>query len=413
MTVGKDDDVSRRTFIKAGATTAAVASVPLDAWAQETQADKAEAKAPLPRRVLGRTGMEVTILALGAGRPPTPRMLNAGYDAGIRCIDTGASYGNRSSERAIGEWMAERGCRKEIFLITKDRHKDTTPDGWAALVDKSLEALKTDYVDLYQVHSLGGRGLIGATRKDCDILKMKEWAAAADKLKKSGKVRSVGFTSHAVLPLRTALLNAAAVGGWVDAATVSYDPKLVRENAAYNKAVDACHKAGVGLICMKEMRAVDDMPKMLPEFKELGLSPHQAVLHAVWTDERIATITSEMPNLPMLLENTAAARNFKPLDSLKIGAVIDLYKRYGRRFCNACDGRCQRAGRTQAALNDIVRALSYYERDGQRDEARRLYASLPPEQRDWHDADLAAASAACASNLDFATLLPRAEEKLA
>ena len=69
---------------------------------------------------------------------------------------------------------------------------------------------------------------------------------------------------------------------------VSYDPKLVRENAEFNKAVDACHKAGVGLISMKEMRAVDAMPKMLPGFRELGLTPHQAVLHAAWTDERIA-----------------------------------------------------------------------------------------------------------------------------
>ena len=112
-------------------------------------------------------------------------------------------------------------------------------------------------------------------------------------------------------------------------------------------------------------------------------------------------------------ENTTAARNFRPLDAAGIGAVIGLYDRYGRRFCNACDGRCRKAGRTQAALNDITRALSYYERDGQRDEARQVYASLSPEQRDWQGADLAAASADCVCKLDFATLLPRAVEKLA
>jgi hypothetical protein len=155
------------------------------------------------------------------------------------------------------------------------------------------------------------------------------------------------------------------------------------------------------------------MPKVLPEFKELGLSSHQAVLHAVWTDERIATVTSEMPNLPILRENTAAARNFKPLKPAKIAAVIGLYERYGNRFCNACDGRCRRAGHTKAALNDITRALSYYECDGQHEEARKLYASLSPEQRDWGRADLAAASEACLAKLDFATLLPRAEQKLA
>ena len=411
MDVNREDGVSRRTFIKVGMTTAAAAGMHMDALAEETDADQPGGNGPLPRRVLGRTGAEVTILALGAGRPPTPRLMNIAYDAGIRCIDTGASYGKGSSERATGKWMADKDRRKEICLITKDR--PATPDQWAAKVDRSLQELRTDYIDVHMVHSLGKRGRHPEHEKDCDIPKLKEWGAAADKLKKSGKVRFVGFTTHAEVPRRTALLNNAAAGGWVDAIMVSYDPKLVRENADFNKAVDACHKAGVGLICMKEMRGVDDMPKILPEFKELGLSPYQAVLQAVWTDERITTVTSEMPNVPIMRENTTAARNFQPLDAAGIGAVIGLYNRYGRRFCNACDGRCRKAGRTEAALNDITRALSYYERDGQRDEARQVYASLSPEQRDWQGADLAAASAACVCKLDFATLLPRAVEKLA
>jgi aryl-alcohol dehydrogenase-like predicted oxidoreductase len=388
-----------------------MAGTRLAARAEDTQEDQAKAGSPLPVRTLGRTGADVSILTLGAGRPPSARMLNAAYDTGIRCIDTAASYGNQASEREIGRWMAEKANRKEIFIISKDRPE--VPDQWSAMVDRSLKTLQTDYVDLYLVHSLGGRGWLGTVKKDREIPLQKEWAAAADKLKKSGRVRFVGFTTHAEVQIRADLLNNAATGGWVDAVMVSYDPQLVRENADYNKAVDACHKAGVGLICMKEMRAVNDMPKILPEFKDLGLSPYQAVLHAVWTDARITTTTSEMLNLSMWRENSKAARIFKPLDSAKIEAVVGLYQRYGRRFCNACDGSCRRAGRTKAALNDIVRALSYYERDGRLDEARRVYASLSEDERDWHGADLAAASAACHCNLDFATLLPRAEEKLA
>lgn len=411
MNTNEDDGVSRRTFIKAGMTTAAVVGMGIDAVAGQAKSEQAQPAGPLPQRVLGRTGGKVTILAHGMAREPTPRMLNAGYDAGIRCIDTGASYSNRASERGIGEWMAKTGRRQEIYLITKDHPK--VPDKWEPQVDRSLAALKTDYIDLFLIHSLGGGPWGGSKEEHRDIPKLKEWAVAADKVKKTGKVRAVGISTHAEFPLRTTLLNDAATGGWIDAIMVAYDPKLVRENADFNKGLDACHKAGVGLICMKEMRAVEAMPKILPEFEELGLSPHQAVLHAVWTDERIATVTSEMPNLPILRENTAAARNFKPLEPAKMGAVIGLYERYAGRFCNACDGRCRRAGHTNAALNDITRALSYYERDGQREEARKLYASLSPEQRDWHEADLAAASEACLAKLDFATLLPRAEQKLA
>jgi predicted aldo/keto reductase-like oxidoreductase len=213
--------------------------------------------------------------------------------------------------------------------------------------------------------------------------------------------------------LRIKLLNSAAVGGWVDAIMLAYDPRLVRDNAEFNKALDACHEAGVGLVCMKEMRAVADAPKLLPEFQEMGLTVPQAVLHAVWSDERITSICSAMTNLPILEENCAAARSFKPLKAEKVGAVIGLYERYASGYCNSCDGRCRRAGKTKAALNDIVRALSYYERDGARDTARTVFASLTPEQRDWRSADLEAASEACLCRLDFATLLSRAEEKLA
>ena len=407
----REGDVSRRTFIKAGVTAATVAGLPLNTWADEKANKPPQPQAPLPRRTLGRTGEKVTILNLGGGRAPETRLMNAAYDAGVRYIDTAVRYGNGASEKNIGEWMAETGRRKEIFLVTKDYPK--TPDEWITMLDPRLEALKTDYIDLFFLHGLGGSPRRGSEEEHVDIPKMKEWGAAAEKMKKSGKVRFVGFSTHAEVPLRVALLNNAAAGGWVDAVMMSYDPKLVRENADFNKALDACHKAGVGLICMKEMRGVDDMPQILPEFKEMGLSPYQAVLHAVWTDPRIASICSDMPNLHVVRENTTAARNFKPMDAEKVGAVIGLYERYGRRYCNACDGRCRRAGGTDAALNDITRALSYYERDGLQDKARQLYAGLTPEQRNWHGADLAAASAACACRLDFATLLPRAEEKLA
>lgn len=401
-------DQTRRTFLKTGVTAAAAAGLPLAALGDETQT---EPKEPLPRRVLGRTGEKVTILNLGAGRPPNERQLNAAYDAGVRYIDTAATYGAGASERAIAEWMNKTGHRKEFFIVTKESPR--YPASWPKTINRRLKALQTDTIDLFLLSGLGDNVRDGEEESARNVPKMKEWADAAEQLKKTGKVRFVGFSTHTAMPLRIGLLNSAAEGGWADAIMVAYDPKIVRENAEFNKALDACHKAGIGLICMKEMRGLDEMPKLLPEFEELGLTAHQAVLHAVWSDERIASICSDMPNIPILTENAAAARNFKPLDKLKIGAVIDLYQRYAVRYCNGCDGRCRRAGGTKAALADMTRALSYYEQDGLRNEARKLYASLTPDQRDWNGADLAAASNACVCKLDFASLLPRAEEKLA
>ncbi len=404
----ESQDLSRRSFIKAGVTTAAVAGLPLKALGDE---GLPQPKEPLPTRVLGKTGAKVSILNLGTAQgAANPRMLTASYNAGIRYLDTADCYEGGKSEAAVGAWMEKTGHRKGIFVVTKDHPE--TPDEWVKMVDARLKILKTDYIDLFFIHGLGEGFRGGGKEEHRDIPKLKEWAAAADKLKKSGKVHFVGFSTHTKMTLRIDLLNNAAAGGWVDAIMVAYDPKIVRENADFNKALDACHQAGLGLISMKEMRALSDAPKFLPEFKEMGLTSHQAVLHAVWTDERFASICSAMPNLPILDENSTAARNFKPMDKEKVGAVIRLYERYAGSFCNGCDGRCQRAGGTRAALNDITRILSYYERDGTRLDARKLYAALSAEQRNWHGADLAAASAACVSKLDFASLLPRAEEKL-
>lgn len=413
--------LSRRDFVKTGVTAAAVGGLPLGVMAGEPdgnqeKSDGASGKKDLvPMRVLGRTGAKVSILNFGAGRAEEPRMLNAVYDAGIRIIDTADCYAKGESEKALGKWMAEKGNRKEFFIVTKDH--PNTPDEYVEMVDRRLKPLQTDYIDLFFIHGLGLHEPSVGNRLDdkqmSEIPKSKQWAKAAEKLKKSGKVRFVGFSMHGEMPLRIELLNGAAAGGWVDAIMLAYDLQVVRENAEFNKALDACHKAGVGLISMKEMRRVEHVSKFLPEFKEMGLTPHQAVLHAVWTDERIACICSYMPNLKILKENADAARNFKPMEKKKLGAVMDLYQRHGTRLCNGCDGRCRRAGGTKAALNDITRYLSYYEADGRRDEARRLYATLTPEQQQWHDADLAAASRACVSKLDFASLLPRADEKLA
>ncbi len=407
------DGLSRRAFVKAGVTAAAVAGVPLSlkaagpAGQEKGKKGRKAGKELVPTRVLGRTGVEVSILNFGSAQQTNPRLLNAVYDAGIRYIDTADCYARGKSERTVGQWMADKGNRSEFFIVTKDHPR--LPGEWVEMVDRRLEALQTDVIDLFFIHMLGGDGEATEHR---DIPKSKKWAKAAEQIKKSGKVKFVGFSTHVGLPLRTTLLNNAA-GGWTDAIMMSYDPQIVRENKEFNKALDKCHEAGIGLICMKEMRAVKDAPKFLPEFKEMGLTSQQAVLHAVWSDERIASICSAMTSLKIVKENAEAAKKFKPLDPKKYRAVIGLYEQYASGYCNGCDGRCGRAGGTQAALGEITRYLSYYEMDGCRDEARQGYARLTPKQRDWRGADLTAASQACVSKLDFASLLPRAEEKLA
>lgn len=405
-----DAHVSRRDFLRAGAAaTAAAAAVP--ALGDDKKTDAKEKIELVPTRKLGKSGVEVSIISQGATFELPERHLNMMHSLGVRYIDTAKGYLHGKSEQSIAAWFEKTGHRKEYTLVTKDQPR--SPAQFTQMLGERLEALKTDYIDLFFIHNLGKGESGGAAC--ADWLTDKEWTAAADAMRKSGKARVLGFSSHVTpVELRTELLSKAAKGGWVDAIMVATSPTLVRENKEFNKALDACHKAGIGLISMKECRGgLDGIKDIFPSFREKGLSPYTAVLTAVWSDERFASICSAMDNVKKLRENVAAAKNFKPMNATELAEVDAMLRRHDRSFCAACDGSCQRAAGTQADLNTIARYVCYAEEGGQLREARERFAALPPEARNWTGADLAAATRACKCNLDFQRILAQAENILA
>ncbi len=415
-----DDSVSRRGFLCAGAAAAAAAAIPARAKGQDKPDLKEKEAEPepkveplvLPKRKLGKTGVEVTMLGQGAGFGENQRHLTIADTMGVRYLDTAKVYLQGASERTIAEWFGKNGRRKDYFLVTKDIPH--TPEEMLSMVDDRLEALKTDYIDLFFLHALGDSDHYNGL-EDAKWFADKEWIKAADKIRKSGKARFVGFSTHTdPIEVRIGMLNAAAKGGWVDAIMVGADPVVIRENADFNKALDACHSAGIGLVSMKECRTQGErIGEIFPSFKEKGLSPFTAVLSAMWTDERFASVCSHMKNLEELKENATACSKFKPLTKDELAAVCDMVRGSNQTFCNACDGSCRRAAGTNADLNAVARYVNYAEVDGRIYEARKLLTDLAPEARNWSGADLAAASHACKCKLDFASIVKRAEELMA
>ncbi|APW62470.1 aldo/keto reductase [Paludisphaera borealis] len=401
-------DVDRRAFLGTGAgavTAAALLGQTETARAQDQPAAKASAL--IPKRVLGKTGVEVSMLNLGTWKSVgLDRILRLAWSRGLRYIDTAASYG---SEPAIGRWMKENpGVRKDLFLVTKDGHANTPKDLIAGL-DKRLEQLQTDYIDLIFIHALGDSNI----DKQIEWPKSREFKETAEAIRKSGKAKFVGFSCHH--PRQAEILQNAAEGGFVDAIMVR-NSSWANHEAPFDKALDACHKAGIGLISMKQIAGntkIDDIAALLPELKEKGLTPYQGLLHAIWTDERFSSVCVSMRNTDQVRENTDAAQRFKPMTKAEISRLRDACLAAGPTFCAACDGSCSRAGGTDAELGTLTRLLTYHDHHGYREEARRQYADLRPEARDWTGADLAAAREACHSKLDFADLLARVEKNLA
>lgn len=403
--------IDRRTFLQTGAAAAIAASGPGSAVASPILAPRAADA--IPTRKLGKTGVELTMLDAGTWRAPgLDRLLRVLYSQGVRVIDTAKSYG---SEPAIGRWLQQMPeVRKEIFLVTKDHPRE--PKDLLRSVDERLADLKTDYLDLYFVHGLGGN--------EVDWPKSKEFKEAAEALKKSGKVKFVGFSTHDAT--RAQQIMNAAEGGFVDAIMLQFTPWLEKDDPL-NRALDACYEKGIGLISMKQVAGtfgsykegedpLAEAQKRVPMLAEKGFSPYQGLLQAIWSDERITTTCISMRNTDQIRENVAAVLDFGESGPLKLSQIQELRdacRSHGMTLCADCDGRCSRAAGTAAPLGDLARYLTYHEHHGYKSEARRLYAELTESQRNWRGADLDAARRACPNGLDFTNLLPKVDDLLA
>ncbi len=144
----------------------------------------------MEKRTLGRTGMQVSVLGFGgaeigfegATQDDVTRLLNSALDAGLNVIDTAAMY--RTSEALIG--AAVGGRRKDFFLFSKCGGMDADawkPDRLAASIDNSLKALRTDHLDLIQLHSCSE-----------ELLRQGDVIAAVEKARDAGKTRFVGYS---------------------------------------------------------------------------------------------------------------------------------------------------------------------------------------------------------------------------
>ena len=411
MTQDRDADrTDRRAFLQAGAlATASAMSLTPGASAQD--APDAQPPKVVPRRALGKTGVEITMLDQGAIRGASlDSVLRHSYSQGVRVFDTAKVYG---SEPNFKKWFAQAPeVRKEIFLVTKDELRSASQ--MVASVDQRLAACGTDHIDLFFLHGLGDHHTVDEAT---NLLKGREFREAADAIRKSGKARFIGFSTHH--KDRAAIIQAAAEAGVVDAIMLQYTPWLDKDSPL-NKALDAAHKAGIGLISMKQIAGrmfgdapkgniLEEVTKRVPTLAERKLSPFQGLLHAIWTDERISSVCVSMRNTDQIRENVDAARRYEPLKAAEILQLRDAVLAQGPTLCADCDGRCSIAAGTGAELGNLTRFLTYHEHHGDRAEARRQYAALPPEARDWSRADLAAARAACPNGLDFARLLPEAD----
>ena len=271
------------------------------------------------------------------------------------------------------------------------------------MVDKRLERLGTDYIDLLFFH--------GLNTPKVDWPKSQEMKEAIEAIKKTGKVKFVGFSTHDGAIAEQ--LQNAATGGFVDVIMLRFSP-WIEKDSKLNKAIDACHKANIGLVSMKQIagQALKITEERVPSLKERKLTPAQGLLQAIWTDERFASACVTMRTSDQTAENADAARRFEPLPLAVLDELRGALLAAGPTMCPNCDGRCSASAGTTAKLGDLARFYTYHEDHGIRKHARDCYSQLAHEERDWSGADLEAAREACHNKLDFARILPEVDRLL-
>lgn len=258
----------------------------------------------MQKRKLGKTGYSVSIFSLG-GESAVERsnhpaeaeaIVNLALDLGVNYIDTAPAYGSGGSENNIGRVMAYR--RKETFLATKTG--DRTYDGTMRLVEKSLARLKTDYLDLYQLHDM-------QTREDLRQVLAEDGAIKAlEQLKGDKVILNMGLTGHK----DPALLLKAIKEYPFDCLLISLNAGDPHYRSFKKELLPEAVKQNLGIIAMK-VTAVGRI------FRNEGITSMEQAFGYTLTHP-VSTAIVGISTLAELEENTRIAREFKPFSEEEI-----------------------------------------------------------------------------------------------
>lgn len=390
----KKKDPSRRNILVGGAAAGALVTLGVP------KLGEARAKDQVPRRKFGKTGETIPILLMGGSMkfdPVFDHKLAECLKYGVNYLDAAYVYAGGTTEPAMGSFVKKTGSRKKVWITSKsDLH---SPDGFEKRLGESLQRLQTNYVDLYYMHGID----------DASVLN-KKMLRMAEKLKKQGKTRFFGFSCHDGNVAE--LMNKAAKLGGIDSIMFRYNFRQYG-NKELNKAIDACAKAGIGLIAMKTQGSAASFKDKWAPFQKTGKwNKHQAVLKAVWEDKRITAAVSHMDSFKKLRENIAAALNRSKLTSLE-RQELERYAASTRSLaCDGCDHICGAAVEAPVRIGATMRYLMYHDVYGEPATAQELYRALPAEARQVSGVDFSGANRACPNGIDVTWHMRRANEVL-
>ena len=333
--------ISRRGFLKTGIAGAGMVAVSPVLYSASSSFQENN----IIYRTLGKTGIKVPVISFGVMRSDNPGLCKAAYDKGIRFFDTAHGYQDGNNEVMLGNLFKDYS--RDSFLLATKVHPATARDGkptdqtspekFLELFNSSLSRLKMDYVDILYLHGVSNP----------ELLEYKPIVAAMKKLKKDGKIKFMGFSTHKNEP---ALISAAAdMDSW-DVILTTYNYKLSYLNEI-NAAIKKAASAGIGIVAMKTLAGGGWLDK--EKTKPMNTA---AALKWVLSNPDVHTTIPGMTSFDQLESNLPILTDITLTDKEKSDLLAD--NSVPGLFCSGCK-QCIPVCPNNLAVPELMRAYMY------------------------------------------------------
>ncbi|WP_100065786.1 aldo/keto reductase [Miniphocaeibacter massiliensis] len=307
----------------------------------------------MEKRILGRTGYEVSVIGFGGipiqnvDEKTAISLVEEAHKQGINFIDTARGY--NESEKLLGKALEVVG-RDKFYIATKSMQR--TYEGVLEELKTSMENLKVDYIDLFQFHNVSKEPEFETIFSENGALK------AIKEMKEKGIVREIGVTSHSV-DMLDKLIDTD------EFATIQFPYNAVEDQAT--KAFAKAKKKNIGVITMKPL-AGGAIP--------LG----EICLRYNLENENVTLAIPGMDSIEQIIENTSVGNNPRKLTDEEKAKLQDTIKDLGTNFCRRCGYCAPCSVGIDIPANFLMEG--YYSRYDLKDWAMTRYNSMEKNAKD-------------------------------
>ena len=291
-----------------------------------------------PKRPLGKTGLECSVLGIGgfhlstvADQTEINNMVAKAIDHGINIFDNAWEYLDGLSEERLG--IALRGRRDGVVVISSVCTHGRKQDVAMRMLEDSLVRLQTDHLDVWQIHEV-------IYHNDPELIYAPDGVLEAlTKAKQQGKVRFVGFDGHKHPAIHLEMLNRGYAFDTVQMPLNPLDPNF---HSFETNVLPVAKEGGIAVLGMKSMGGSGEL------ISKGAYTPSEALSYAMSLP--VATTISGMDSMEVLDQNLAILRDFKTLSADQMQMLRD----HGKQFD---DGRYELYKSTMKYDRDLGRSL--------------------------------------------------------